>query len=217
MKLLITGATGGTGQATVRKAIATGHQVTALVRSSADARLLLPGAELVVGDARDEAALNQALDGVDAAVSALGTRKISLTGQVTLLSEGTRALVAAMKRRGVRRLVCITGLGAGDSAGHGGLVYDHLIKPVLLRTIYQDKDRQEVIIRASGLDWVIVRPTVLTNKPATGRVHATIDLHGVVGGSISRADAAAFMVAQVGSDEWLGKTPLITERKSNDR
>lgn len=210
MKILVIGATGGTGQAIVREALAKGHAVTALVRSEAKARPLLPGTALVEGDARDQAALTRAVEGCDAAISALGTRKIRLVGKVTLMSEGTRALVTAMNERGVRRLVCITGLGAGDSAGHGGFVYDRLIKPVLLRTIYQDKDRQEAIIRASGLDWTIVRPTVLTDKPATGTVRAIVNLEGLHGGSIPRADVAAFVVAQTGSEAWLGKTPLIT-------
>lgn len=172
---------------------------------------------LVEADARDEAALIRALGGCEAVISALGTRKIRLVRKVTLHSDGTRALVAAMKQRGVRRLVCITGMGAGDSAGHGGFAYDRLIKPVLLRTIYQDKDRQEAIIRASGLDWVIVRPSVLTDRPATGNVWATVDLHGFHGGSIPRADVAAFVVAQTCNNEWLGKTPLITERVAKGR
>lgn len=215
MKILVIGATGGTGQAIVREALAKGHTVTALVRSEARARPLLPGARLVEGDARDQAASTRALDGCEAVVSAVGTRKISLVREVTLHSDATRAFVAAMKQRGVRRLVCITGMGAGDSAGHGGFVYDRLVKPLLLRTIYQDKDRQEAVVRASGLDWIIVRPTVLTDKPATGNVRATVDLRGVHGGKIPRADVAAFVVAQTSSDEWLRKTPLITSQTAN--
>ena len=125
------------------------------------------------------------------------------------MSEGTRALVAAMKGGGVERLVCITGMGAGDSAGHGGFIYDRFIRPVILRTIYDDKNRQESIIRGSGLDWIIVRPSVLTDKPAAGHVRAIVDLQGFHGGSISRADVANFVVAQTHSNEWLGKTPLI--------
>lgn len=211
MKILVIGATGGTGQAIVREALAKGHDITALVRSQAKARPLLPGIEMVEGDARDRAAVARALSGCDTVISSLGTREITQR-KVTVMSDATRALVVAMNERGVRRLVCITGVGAGDSAGHGGFVYDRLIKPMILRTIYQDKDRQEAIIRASDLDWVIVRPTVLTDKPATGQVHATVDLRGIHGGEIPRADVAAFVVAQTSSDEWLGKTPLITFR-----
>lgn len=211
MRILGIGATGGTGQAIVREASTKGHEITALVRLEEKARPLLPGADLVQGDVRDEAVLARALDGCDAVISALGTRKITFVRKVTVLSEGTRALVAAMRRHGVRRLVCITGVGAGDSAGHGGFVYDRIVKPVVLGRIYQDKDRQEALVRASGLDWVIVRPTVLTDKPATGAVRAIDDLHGFHGGSIPRADVATFVVAQTSGTEWLGRTPLITE------
>ena len=211
MNILVVGATGGTGQAIVREALAKRHEVTALVRSREKAAALLPGARLEEGDARDQAALSRALDGCDAVISALGTRKIRPFQQVTLMSDATRKLVSAMEKQGASRLVCITGVGAGDSAGHGGFAYDWLIKPILLRSIYEDKDRQEAVIKDSGLDWVIVRPTVLKDKPATGRIRATIDLDGFHGGEISRADVATFVVAQTSSDEWLRKTPLITE------
>lgn len=211
MKIAVIGATGGSGQAIVREAIAQGHEVSALVRSRARAEPLLPNVRLEEGDARDRSALSGALSGCDAVISALGPRTISPFRQVTLLSDATRSLLAAMREQRVSRLVCITGLGAGDSAGHGGFVYDRLIKPLLLRTIYEDKDRQEALIRASELEWVIVRPTVLKNKPATGRVRAMTDLAGFKGGQISREDVAAFVVAQVSSDAWLHRTPLITE------
>lgn len=212
MKILLIGATGGTGQAIAREAVDKGHTVTALVRSVAKARPLLPDIEMVEGDARDHAAMTRALIGCEAVISSLGTRKPTFVSKVTMMSDATRILVKAMNERGVRRLVCITGLGAGDSAGHGGFVYDRIIKPVILRTIYQDKDRQEAIIQDSNLDWVIVRPTVLTDKPGTGQIHATVDLRGIHGGSIPRADVATFVVAQTTSKEWLGKTPLITSR-----
>jgi putative NADH-flavin reductase len=184
----------------------------ALVRKQAKAGALLPGARLEQGDARDTAALSRALAGCDAVISALGPRKISLFRQVTLLSEATRALVSVMDRQQPPRLVCITGLGAGDSAGHGGFAYDRLIKPLLLRTIYEDKDRQEAIIKDSLLNWVIVRPTVLTDKPASGRIRAITDLEGFHGGQISRADVATFVVAQASGNEWLRQTPLITQQ-----
>ena len=209
MKLLVIGATGGTGQAIVRMAIAQGHDVTALVRSAAKATPLLPGAILVEGDARNKASIERALGGCDAVVSALGT-PISPFREVTLLSEATASLVAAMARQGVRRLVCITGMGAGDSRGHGGFFYDRIFQPLMLRKVYEDKDRQEAIIKSSDLDWVIVRPTVLNDKPATGRITASVDLSNVHGGSISRADVAGFVLDQLTSGQWVGKTPLIT-------
>jgi uncharacterized protein YbjT (DUF2867 family) len=205
MKILVLGATGGTGQLIVRDAAQSRHSVVALVR--AKARADLPGAELVEGEARDEATLVRALDGCDAVVSALGTGMGFR--QVNLLTAATRALVAAMTRTGVRRLICISALGVGDSRGHGGFVFDRLFQPLLLGPAYKDKDRQEAAIRASSLDWVVVRPAMLTNDPPRGRVRATADLAGVNGGKIARADVAQFVVEQLTTDTWLRRTPVI--------
>ena len=205
MKLLVLGATGGTGRLIVRDAAAKGYSVVALVRSTARAEL--PGAELIEGDARDETTLARAMDGCDAVVSALGTgmgrRKVDL------LTVATRALVAAMTRNGVRRLVCVSALGVGDSHGHGGFVFDRLFQPLLLSEAYKDKERQEAAIRASALDWLIVRPAMLTNGPARGSVRAFTDLSGVNGGKVARADVARFVVDQLTTDTWLRRTPVI--------
>lgn len=207
-RLLVLGATGGTGRLIVAQALARGFEVRALVRSPAKASGL-EGAEIFIGDARDEAALREALEGADAVVSALGT-PASPFREVTLLSSATKALVSAMKAAGVSRLVCITGMGAGDSAGHGGFVFDRLIFPALLRKVYADKDRQEAIVRGSGLDWVLVRPAVLNDKAPTHAIRALTDLSGFHGGTIARADVASFALDQVNSDTWLGRSPLIS-------
>jgi putative NADH-flavin reductase len=207
MKILLLGATGGTGRLILSEAIAAGHEVVALVRDKTKATGLT-GATLVEGDARDGAALAVALAGCDGVISALGT-KMSPFKEVTLLSSATDALVRAMEKQGVRRLVCITGLGAGDSRGHGGFVFDRLILPLLLRNVYADKDRQEAIVRRSALDWTLVRPMVLTNKPATGKVRAQVDLKEVHGGSIPRGDVARFVVAELRDRKWMRQAPLI--------
>ena len=206
--MLVLGATGGTGRAIVAEARRHGHAVTALVRSEAKAGHL-GGTKLVVGDARDEAGLSRAIEGCEAVISALGT-PMSPFRDVTLLSTATTALIEVMRGQGVRRLVCITGMGAGDSRGHGGILFDRLIMPLFLRKVYVDKDRQETLVRASGLDWVLVRPTVLNNKPPHGNVRALTDLTGFQGGSIAREDVAQFVVQQLTDDIWLNRAPLIT-------
>jgi uncharacterized protein YbjT (DUF2867 family) len=208
MRVLLLGATGGTGREIVREAGAQGHSVVALVRSRTNATGLA-GAELVEGDARDEQALSRALEGCSGVISSLGT-PMSPFREVTLLSVATRALVTAMESRNVRRLVCITGLGAGDSRGHGGFLFDNLFFPLLLRKVYEDKNRQEDIVRASKLDWVLVRPVVLNDKPARGTVRAQTDLSGIHGGAVSRSDVAKFAVQQLTDDTWLRRAPLIT-------
>ncbi|SCX26793.1 NAD(P)-dependent oxidoreductase [Agrobacterium rosae] len=208
MKILVLGATGATGRLIVSTAIAKGYEVAALVRSKAKAADLV-GAELIEGDARDPAALTRAIVGCDAVISSLGTA-MSPFKEVTLLSIATRALVDVMEQQNIRRLVCITGLGAGDSRGHGGFFFDRLFLPLMLRKVYEDKDRQEDAIRASTLDWTIVRPTVLNDKPARGGIKALTDLSGVHGGTIARSDVAEFVVQQLATDTWLRKVPLIT-------
>ena len=169
-KILVLGATGGTGQLIIRQALAKGYDVTALVRSP-EKGAGLTGVKLAIGDARDEAALRQAIRGQDAVVSALGTPP-SPFKEVTLLSTATRAVVNAMQAEGVSRLVAITGIGAGDSAGHGGFAFDHLILPLLLRNVYIDRNRQEAAVRNSGLDWTLVRPSVLNDKSRKGAPRA---------------------------------------------
>jgi uncharacterized protein YbjT (DUF2867 family) len=207
MRVLVLGATGGTGRLIVGEAIEAGHEVVALVRDKGKAGSL-SGATLIEGDARNYTSLATALDGCDAVISALGT-KMSPFKEVTLLSTATDALVRAMNTRGVTRLVAITGLGAGDSRGHGGFMFDRVILPLLLRNVYADKDRQEAIVRRSGLDWTLVRPMVLTNKPLTDNIRAQVDLELVHGGSISRGDVARFVVHELVAKQWVGQAPLI--------
>ncbi|MCI0151383.1 SDR family oxidoreductase [Paraburkholderia sediminicola] len=207
MKVLVLGATGGTGRLIVQDALEKGHSVVALVRSKARASDFL-GADLIEGDACDEGALMRALKGCDAVVSSLGTG-VSPFSEVSVLTEATRALLPAMARSGVRRLVCISALGVGDSRGHGGFVFDRLFQPLLLRHAYKDKGRQEAAIRASSLDWVIVRPAMLTNDPARGSVRAIVDLAGVNGGKIARTDVARFVVEQLATNIWLKQTPVL--------
>jgi uncharacterized protein YbjT (DUF2867 family) len=206
-KILVLGATGPTGRLIVKRAVARGYDVVALVRSPEKAADL--GVKLITGDARNEEALRKALAGRDVVISALGT-PASPFREVTLLSTATRALVGAMKAGNVSRLISITGIGAGDSRGHGGFLLDKLIFPFLLRHVYADKDRQEAIIRGSGLNWTIVRPSILNNKPGRGSTRARIDLTNFHGGTIAREDVANFVVDQVASDTWLRQAPLIT-------
>ncbi|MDQ0996052.1 putative NADH-flavin reductase [Phyllobacterium ifriqiyense] len=207
-KIVILGATGPTGRYIVAQAVASGYDVTVLVRSPEKAAEL-KGAKIVVGDARDEKALRQTLKGRDAVISALGT-PASPFREVTLLSTATRALVNAMKAEQISRLIAVTGLGAGDSKGHGGFLFDNLIYPLLLRKVYADKNRQEAIIHGSDLDWTIVRPSILNKKQEHKPVRALTDLSDVHGGTISRKDVATFLLDQVTSSTWLNKTPFIT-------
>ena len=141
-------------------------------------------------------------------LSSLGTK--SIFARVVIFSEGTKNLLNAMTNHGVRRLICITGIGAGDSRGHGGFFYDKFVLPLFLKRIYDDKDRQEDLIRKSDREWIIVRPGFVTNGRAAGSCRVLTHLTGVMVGRISRADVAAFMLGELQNDRYLRQTLVLT-------
>jgi putative NADH-flavin reductase len=208
MNLLIIGATRGIGLQLLDQALRAGHAVTALLRHPEK----LPGPrdrlQVIQGDILDITSVRQAMAGQEAVCLTVGT---GVTFKpVKVFSEGTKNVLEAMGENGVRRLVAVTGIGAGDSKGHGGFFYDRLFNPLLLRTIYADKDRQEALIRASDTEWTIVRPGLLTNGPLTGIYRVITDLAGVTAGKISRADVAHFILAELAAPRYLQQTPLLT-------
>ena len=148
--------------------------------------------------------------GVDVVVQAIGVKAgpDMVLGPVSLFSESTSALLSAMRNMGVRRLVSVTGFGAGDSRKHIGCV-QRIPFGVLLGRAYDDKNVQEDLIRASDLDWVIARPVILTNGPKTGRYRVLTNPEDWRNGFISRADVAHFLVTQVDDDTHLRQTPVL--------
>jgi uncharacterized protein YbjT (DUF2867 family) len=159
--VLIVGASKGIGYETVRLALREGHSARALARSANTIRLHDPKLEKLEGDALNQRTIERALAGVDAVVQTLGVSpspELIFSG-TRLFSAATRILVDAMEAKAVKRLICVTGLGAGDSRGHGGVLYNAVLWLILGR-IYADKDAQEWIIRRSRLDWTsFARPS----------------------------------------------------------
>jgi putative NADH-flavin reductase len=208
MKLLVIGATRGIGRRLVEQALDEGHMVTALVRNPERLPASRDRLEVIKGDIRDRDAVGRAVRNQNAVCITIGinpTRK-----PVTVFSEGAKNVIEAMTHSAVDQLICVTGIGAGDSKNHGGFFYDRIFKPFLLKTIYQDKDRQEALVRNSNLEWVIVRPGFLTNGPLTGTYRVLVDLEGVRAGKISRADVAHFILSEIKDKAYRLKTPLLT-------
>jgi putative NADH-flavin reductase len=208
-KLLVIGASRGIGLETVKASLLAGHSVRALARSAASIPIQDAGLEKVSGDALNSD--TNALRDVNVVIQTLGVdiSPRAIFERTTLFSRSTRILVDAMKAAGVKRLIAVTGLGAGDSRGHGGFLYDTLAFPLLLKRVYDDKDVQESIIKSSGLDWTIVRPGLLTSSPATGQYRALTAPKEWWFGTISRADVADFLVRQIGDGALIGTTPLL--------
>jgi putative NADH-flavin reductase len=210
-KVLVIGASRGIGLETVKAALLAGHGVRALARSGANIPIQNANLDTLSGDALDRDVIRKALDGVEAVIQTLGVdiSPRAIFERTTLFSQSTRILVDAMKAAGVKRLIAVTGLGAGDSRGHGGLLYDAIAFPLILKRVYDDKDVQEWIIRSSGLDWTIVRPGLLTNRAATGQYRVLTKPRDWRFGVMSRADVADFLVRQIDDRALIGNTPLL--------
>ncbi len=207
-RLLIVGATGGTGRQLIAQALERGHAVTALVRNPSRLQLEHPQLKVVQGDVLDYDSVEAAVRGQEAVISALGHKRFFYPTRI--LSVGTGNLLRAMQTHGVPRLVCETSLGIGDSAGRMGLYYTLFVIPVILPFYFWDKTRQERLIAASTMEWIIVRPGVLSNAGRRGSYR-----HGHHIGSfiwtvrISRSDVADFMLNQVEDDMYLRTAPGV--------
>jgi len=202
-KILIIGATGGTGRQLVLQALERGYLVTALARDPSKLGIEHTNLKIQQGDVLDYAAVESAVKGQEAVVSALGHKRY--LGPSRILSEGTKNIIRAMEAEGVRRFVCQTSLGIGDSAGFLGIYYTFLVIPLVVPFYFWDKTRQERLIAESKLDWVIVRPGQLTNGEKRGRYR-----HGSNVGNyiwtvrVSRSDTADFILNQLTDDTYLG-------------
>lgn len=210
-RILVLGASKGIGLATVQAALKRNHSVRALARSASRIPIHDERLSLIDGDATDAPTLKAAIAGVDVVVLTLGAPVSTPFSSVpvTLFSKATRLTIAAMKETGVRRLVVITGFGAGDTRGAGGILYSKLMFPLLLSRVYEDKDVQEQMVKASGLEWTIFRPGILTNGPPTNRRRAITDPSQWRLKTISRADVAEAVIEEVERPAYVGKAPVL--------
>ena len=206
--VLIIGATKGIGLETVRQAVAVGHRVRAFSRSANQMSDVDANVERRRGDALNEADVDAALDDIDVVVQALGVGASDLFQPVSLFSDATRILVSAMERRGIKRLIAVTGFGAGDS--RDAISCLQLVPfRLFLGRAYDDKDVQERIIKNSKLDWTIVRPGMLTNGPRSGHCKVLVEPSQWHNGFISRMDVADFIAHSIDSEEYVHQAPVL--------
>ncbi len=207
MRVLVVGAAGRTGRAVVERAAAEGHEVTAFVYS--DHGNGLPGVRVLVGDAGDAAAVDAGVRGQDAVIDTVGGK--TPYRRTDLEASAAAVIVAAMQRHGARRLVVTSSLGVGESAKHTPPL-TKVVVATFLRGSTADKAAMEAVVSGSGLDWVIARPAVLTDGPATGQVRALAPGDRGRAKGISRPDLAAFLVAQLTSNDHLLRAVTLATR-----
>lgn len=205
MQIAILGGTGGIGGHVLSWALDAGHPVRALARRP-EALPQRTGLTVLCGDALDAAAVAETVAGADAVVSALGPRGAKAQ---SLLAGAAANVVAAMDKTGARRLVCVSAAGAYIA---GDPDTGWLLKAVVPRVFakqFADVRRMEDVIRDSGLDWTIVRPTRLVNRPGTGRYRARPDFPPPHGRTIARADVARFIADALTGNTWLHAAPAV--------
>jgi putative NADH-flavin reductase len=195
MRLLVLGATGRTGSHLLDRGLADGHEVTAFARRPSVLARYGSRIRVVQGDIAVASSVNRAIPGQDAVLSALGSPTLRPN---TVLSDGIRHVLAAMKDHEVPRLLAMSALGVGETSGQVGPVYNLVLIPLLLRNTFLEKERMEAYIKAADVEWTIVRPGALTSGPARGRYRTALaDVRPPRFPRISRADVAAFMLAEV--------------------
>ncbi|MFF1924226.1 NAD(P)-dependent oxidoreductase [Streptomyces sp. NPDC058221] len=201
MRITIFGATGRMGQLLVRKALDAGHEVTAYARTPGKLRITHENLSIAAGQLDDGEAVLEAIRTADAVIEGVGSE-----------SAATRRIIAAMKSAGVRRFVVVSTCSVPDPADRPDRKFDALaqfVRTAAPRPWAEVRSAAEAV-RASGLDWTLVRVAKLNDRPATGDVKAGHYGHGVVGLSISRADMAGFLLSQVTDETYLHSAPAIS-------
>ncbi|OLT62385.1 NAD(P)-dependent oxidoreductase [Moorena bouillonii] len=208
MNILIFGSTGATGRQVVEQALEQGHRVTAFARNPAKLDINHTNLKVVQGDVMDLPSVEKAVQGQEAVVCVLGAGQ-KMTG--TIRSEGTQQIIHAMDKAGIRRFICQSTLGAGDSWENLNFFWKYIMFGFLLRNVFADHQRQENYVFQSGLDWTIVRPGAFVDGNRTGNYR-----HGFPSNDktsklkISRADVADFIVKQLADDKYIHQTPSLS-------
>ncbi len=208
-RITVFGATGGTGKQLVEQALASGDEVVAYVRSPSKLGIVHEHLSIVQGELSDAALIETAIKGTDVVLSALGPRGGSKNKPLT---QGMQNIITAMKNQGVRRLIVTSTLSAKDSRDKPDFKTKALVSLVktTMHATYEDIVNAAETVRASDLEWTIVRLAALNNKPKSGRVKVGYVGTGEVGMSISRADIADFMLSQIEDIKYLRQAPAIS-------
>lgn len=212
MKIVVFGATGIVGKAVVNEALKKGHEVTVLTRNARKVTTRHEHLHIVEGNVADKNVVRTVLKDQEAVIQTLGIGGKGDGKPTSIVSEANKIIMTEMGQMNVKRLIAISVIGAGDSLTFLPWIYRKLVLPLFMKwfqAVIDDKNRMEPMIKRSGLDWTIVRCTTVKERPATGKVNATLDGKGLKF-SISAADMAVFIVNQLTDNSFLKQNPTIS-------
>lgn len=212
MKIVVFGATGIVGKAVVNEALKKGHEVTVLTRNARKVTIRHEHLHIVEGNVADKNVVRTVLKDQEAVIQTLGIGGKGDGKPTSIVSEANKIIMTEMEQMNVKRLIAISVIGAGESLTFLPWIYRKLVLPLFMKwfqAIIDDKNRMEPMIKKSGLDWTIVRCTTVKERPATGKVNATLDGKGLKF-SISAADMAVFIVNQLTDNSFLKQNPTIS-------
>lgn len=208
MKIIVFGATGTIGRLVVERSLADGHHVTAFARNPQKLNFSNPSLTLVAGDALDSATVSDAIPGHDAVVVTLGS---GMSRKGVIRSQGTLNVIKGMKQHGIRRLICQSTLGAHESWSNLNFFWKRIMFGFLLRPVFRDHELQEKLVRESGLDWTLVRPSAFTDGEALGTFRKGFDAsERNLTLKISRADVAEFLKSQLSDNSYMNRAVGIS-------
>lgn len=212
MKVVIFGATGATGRMLIAGALERGHVVTAVARNAALVEIQHTHLTVMQGNVLDAASVSRAVAHQDAVLWAVGgSNALSQRRQPSeVCTVGTGLILDAMQRHGIRRIISLSSWGIGESRARVPFHFRYLILPLVLKTELADKAGQEQLLRQSDRNWTIVRPSRLTDGPATGRYRAAEQLAFPFNAHLARADLADFMLRQLDDDRFVRKVCEIS-------
>ena len=208
-KVIIFGSTGSIGKQLIQQNLEQGNLVTAFCRSAEKLEAFEhPNLKVQVGDVFNESDINKAVKGQEVVLIALGSGK---KRKSIVRSVGTQNIIKAMKENGVRRLICQSTLGTYESNGNLNFFWKYIMFGWFLKQVFEDHELQEEYVKASGLDWTIVRPGAFTDGEKTENYrHGFSPTDRTVTLKISRADVADFILKQMSTSEYLFKTPGLS-------
>jgi putative NADH-flavin reductase len=208
MNIIVFGASGGTGRELLKQALDKGIEVTAFVRDATKLKdIQNPNLAVVSGDVLNKEDVNRSVAGHEAVLYAVGAGP----KRTTIREQGSRNVIEAMQASGVKRLVCLSSFGVGDSKADLSFFTRYIVVGIFLRHAFADHERQEDVVKGSALDWTLVRPPHLKDGEKTGIYQEGLALaYGKIEGWISRGDLADFMLKQLEDDRYIRQAPRVS-------